>query len=156
MILEPDFLDFIDLLNKYEVEYMIVGAHALAFFGRPRNTGDLDIWVNSSKENVDKLLMVLNDFGFGSLGLKSEDFTKENQVVQLGYPPLRIDILNSLSGLNFDQAYLNKLEAKIDRKKVWIIGLDEFVKNKRASGRKKDLGDLELLEKLKKRRKGKI
>ena len=153
MILEPDFLEFIELLNKNEVEYLLVGAHALAFFGRPRNTGDLDIWINSSGGNAVKILNVLNDFGFGSLGLKTEDFTKKNQVVQLGYPPLRIDILNSLSGVTFQEAYSNRINTQIKGITIWVIGLDEFRKNKLATGRKKDLGDLELLEKMKKKRK---
>lgn len=151
MILEPDFLEFIELLNKHEVEYLVVGAHALAFFGRPRNTGDLDIWINSSPCNAVKLLDVLDDFGFGSLGLKTEDFTKENQVVQLGYPPLRIDILNSLSGLTFQEAYSNRINTQINGITIWVIGLKEFHKNKLATGRKKDLGDIELLEKMKKK-----
>lgn len=153
MILEPDFLEFIELLNKNEVEYLLVGAHALAFFGRPRNTGDLDIWINSSGGNAVKILNVLNDFGFGSLGLKTEDFTKKNQVVQLGYPPLRINILNSLSGVTFQEAYSNRINAQIKGITIWVIGLDEFRKNKLATGRKKDLGDIELLEKMKKKRK---
>lgn len=153
MILEPDFLEFIELLNKNEVEYLLVGAHALAFFGRPRNTGDLDIWINSSGGNAVKILNVLNDFGFGSLGLKTEDFTKKNQVVQLGYPPLRIDILNSLSGVTFQEAYSNRINTQIKGITIWVIGLDEFRKNKLATGRKKDLGDIELLEKMKKKRK---
>lgn len=153
MILEPDFLEFIELLNKNEVEYLLVGAHALAFFGRPRNTGDLDIWINSSGGNAVKILNVLNDFGFGSLGLKTVDFTKKNQVVQLGYPPLRIDILNSLSGVTFQEAYSNRINTQIKGITIWVIGLDEFRKNKLATGRKKDLGDIELLEKMKKKRK---
>ena len=94
MIFEKDFVDFIELLNVHQVEYMIVGAHALAFHGRPRHTGDLDIWIKPSFDNADKMVKVLKDFGFGSLGLTKEDFIKENNVTQLGYPPLRIDILN--------------------------------------------------------------
>jgi len=94
MIFEKDFVDFIELLNAHQVEYMVVGAHALAFHGRPRHTGDLDIWIKPSSANADKMVKVLKDFGFGSLDLTKEDFIKKNNITQLGYPPLRIDILN--------------------------------------------------------------
>src|SRR5476651_466363 len=114
MILEKDFQEFIELLNKHEVAYMVVGAHALAFHGRPRHTGDLDIWINPSEQNAIKLVDVLNEFGFGSLGLTKSDFLKENYVTQLGYPPLRIDILNTISGVEFDEAYANKVTGDVD------------------------------------------
>lgn len=99
MIFEEDFVDFINLLNRHKVEYMVVGAHALAFHGRPRHTGDLDIWIKPSIFNAEKMINVIDDFGFSSLGLVKEDFLKDNYVTQLGYPPLRIDILNSISGV---------------------------------------------------------
>ncbi len=99
MIFEQDFIDFIELLNLHKVEYMVVGAHALAFHGRPRHTGDLDIWIKPSFDNATKMVNVIDDFGFSSLGLAKEDFLKENYVTQLGYPPLRIDILIQYQGL---------------------------------------------------------
>ena len=102
--------DFIELLNLHHVDYMIVGAHALAYHGRPRQTGDLDIWIKPSPENASRMITVLNDFGFGSLGLTEQNFLKDNYVTQLGYPPLRIDILNAISGVEFDEGYSNKLE----------------------------------------------
>ena len=151
MIFEQDFIDFIDLLNLHRVDYMIVGAHALAYHGRPRHTGDLDIWIKPSNENATRMVWVLNDFGFGSLGLKEEDFLKENYVTQLGYPPLRIDILNAISGVEFDEAYNNKIVGEIDDLQVNFINVTEFIKNKEASGRKKDLGDIESLKKSKKK-----
>lgn len=147
MIFEQDFIDFIDLLNLYGVDYMIVGAHALAYHGRPRHTGDLDIWINPSTDNASKMVSVLKDFGFGSLGLTQEDFLKENYVTQLGYPPLRIDILNAISGVEFEEAYVNKIDGDIDGLKVHFININEFIKNKQASGRKKDLGDIAALKK---------
>jgi len=147
MIFEQDFKDFIELLNQHKVDYMIVGAHALAFHGRPRHTGDLDIWIKPSNENADKLIAVLDDFGFGSLGLTKADFLKENYVTQLGYPPLRIDILNTISGVEFDDAYSNKVVGNIDDLNVNFISIAEFIQNKEASGRKKDLGDIAALKK---------
>jgi hypothetical protein len=147
MIFEQDFIDFIELLNLHKVHYMIVGAHALAYHGRPRHTGDLDIWIKPSSENAIKMVTVLKDFGFGSLGLTEEDFLKENYVTQLGYPPLRIDILNTISGVEFDDAYHNKVDGQVDDLKVNFINIADFIKNKEASGRKKDFGDIESLRK---------
>eukprot|EP01132_Coremiostelium_polycephalum_P012257 gene12257-14987_t len=147
MIFEQDFIDFIELLNLHHVDYMIVGAHALAYHGRPRHTGDLDIWIKPSHENASKMIAVLNDFGFGALGLSQQDFLKDNYVTQLGYPPLRIDILNAISGVEFDQAYKNKVEGEVDGLMVNFINVVEFIKNKEATGRKKDLGDVASLKK---------
>jgi len=151
MIFEPDFIDFIELLNKHQVEYLVVGAHALAFHGRPRHTGDLDIWIRPSLENASKLVKTINDFGFGSLGLTVEDFIKENYVTQLGYPPLRIDILNSISGVFFEEAYLHKINGEIEGMKISFISVQDFIENKKASGRSKDFADIELLKKPKKK-----
>lgn len=149
MIFEQDFIDFIELLNQHHVAYMVVGAHALAFHGRPRHTGDLDIWIKPNNDNAAKMVAVLNDFGFGSLHLTKADFLKENYVTQLGYPPLRIDILNSISGVEFDEAFANKIVSEIDDLVVNFINITEFIKNKQASGRPKDLGDIDSLKKRK-------
>jgi hypothetical protein len=144
---EKDFIDFIELLNIHQVEYMVVGAHALAYHGRPRHTGDLDIWIKPSVGNAEKMVTVLKDFGFSSLGLIKEDFLKENHVTQLGYPPIRIDILNAISGVNFDEAYLNKIDGEVDDLKISYISISDFIANKQATGRAKDLGDIQALEK---------
>lgn len=146
MIFEPDFVDFISLLNLHKVDYMIIGAHALAFHGRPRHTGDLDVWIKPDEENAFKMLAVINDFGFGSLGISEQDFLKDNYITQLGYPPLRIDILNNISGVSFDEAYENKVDGEIDDLKVSFINVNEFIKNKEATGRPKDLGDIDSLK----------
>lgn len=130
---------------------MVIGAHALAYHGRPRHTGDLDIWIKPSPENASKMLAVLNDFGFGSLGLTEHDFLKDSYVTQLGYPPLRIDILNTISGVEFEEAYANKVSGEVDELKVNFINVNEFIKNKQATGRKKDLGDIASLKKNKNR-----
>lgn len=149
MIFEKDFVDFIELLNIYQVEYLVVGAHALAFHGRPRHTGDLDIWIKPSIANANKMVNVLKEFGFGSLGLTKEDFIKENHVTQLGYPPLRIDILNSISGVEFEDAYQTKMETEVDGLRIFYINVNHFITNKKATGRAKDLGDIESLKKKK-------
>ena len=151
MIFENDFIDFIEFLNLHQVEYMVVGAHALAFHGRPRHTGDLDIWIKPSFENAEKMVKVLKDFGFDSLGLTKDDFLKENYVTQLGYPPLRIDILNAISGVNFDEAYSGKVIGQYDDLSVPFINILDFIANKQASGRPKDLGDINALQKPKKK-----
>ncbi|MDB5005579.1 MAG: nucleotidyltransferase family protein [Mucilaginibacter sp.] len=128
---------------------MVIGAHALAFHGRPRHTGDLDIWIEPSKENAVKMVAVLKEFGFGSLNLTEADFLKINYVTQLGYPPLRIDILNSISGVEFTEAYKNKIVGEIDGLSINFINVAEFIQNKEASGRQKDLGDIAALNKKK-------
>jgi hypothetical protein len=147
MTLDPDFEDFIKLLNHYEVEYMIIGGYAMAFHGRPRYTGDLDIWINISEPNAQKMLRVLEEFGFSSLNFKEEDFLKENLINQIGYPPLRIDILTSIDGINFDDAYPKKQVITIEDFTANYIGLNELIKNKNASGRQQDLVDVKTLQK---------
>lgn len=150
MIFEKDFIDFIELLNIHKVEYMVVGAHALAFHGRPRHTGDLDIWIKPSADNANKMVEVLKDFGFGSLGLTNEDFLKENYVTQLGYPPLRIDILNAISGVNFDDAYNGRIIGTEGDLTISFINISDFIANKQATGRSKDIGDIDALRRPKK------
>ena len=149
MILEKDFEDFIKLLNKYKVAYMIVGGYALALHGKPRHTGDLDIWIDVSEDNATKLVMVLQEFGMGSLGLDKEDFLKPGFISQIGYPPLRIDILNSIDGISFCDASqgMQKIQLEDDLV-VNFIGLDDFLVNKQASGRKQDLADIKEIKKL--------
>ena len=96
MILEKDFEDFVVLLNKYHVDYMVVGGYALAFHGKPRHTGDLDIWIDISSNNAEKMLLVIAEFGMASLGIEKDDFLRKGIITQIGYPPLRIDILNEI------------------------------------------------------------
>ncbi|HTD99419.1 MAG TPA: nucleotidyltransferase [Mucilaginibacter sp.] len=150
MTLDQDFEDFVVLLNKHSVDYMIVGGYALAFHGKPRHTGDLDIWIDVSEENALKMLNVINDFGMASLGMEKFDFLKKGIITQIGYPPLRIDILNEIDGVNFKDAYPNKLIIDVDGLLVNYIGLDDLIKNKQASGRHQDISDINELNKLKK------
>jgi len=133
MIFEQDFIDFVQLLNEHEVKYMVVGAYALSLHGRPRHTGDLDIWIKPDKDNAQKMIKVIKDFGFEGLGLSDDDFLREDYVTQLGYPPLRIDILNSISGVDFDEAYTEKVETEIDDLKIYFISANDFIK-KRSTG----------------------
>ena len=144
-MLNKDFREFVELLNSIGVEYLIIGGYALAAHGHPRYTGDLDIWIRSSPSNVDRLLDVLARFGFGGLGLKGEDFLKPESIVQLGYPPSRIDLLTSIDGVDFETSYARRVVMNVAGVDLPIIGVDEFRANKRAVGRAKDLADLESL-----------
>lgn len=150
MTLDKDFEDFVALLNQYEVTYMVIGGYALAFHGKPRHTGDLDIWIDLAEDNAEKMIKVIIGFGMASLGLKKRDFLQEGGITQIGYPPLRIDILNEIDGVNFNEAYPNKLIIDVDGLPVNYIGLDDLIKNKEASGRRQDLTDVDTLNKLKK------
>jgi hypothetical protein len=146
MTLDPDFEDFIKLLNLHQVDYMIIGGYAMAFHGKPRYTGDLDIWIDISEMNAQKMLLVIRDFGFSSLGFEKEDFLRENLINQLGYPPLRIDILTSIDGISFKNAYPQKKVIMIDDFTANYIGLIDLIQNKNASGRQQDLVDVQTLE----------
>jgi len=152
MILSKDFEDFVVQLNKHDVTYMVIGGYALAFHGKPRHTGDMDIWIDLSDDNAQKMVSVINDFGMASLGLKKIDFLQKGGITQIGYPPLRIDILNEIDGIDFKDAYRNKLIIDIEGLPVNYIGLDDLIRNKQASGRKQDLSDVNALNKLKKKK----
>jgi hypothetical protein len=145
MELNQDFKEFIQLLNEKQVEYLVVGGYAVAFHGYPRYTGDIDIWIAISKENAEKVMQVLKDFGFGSLAISEEDFLKQDLVIQLGYEPIRIDILTSLTALSFAECYDFAVLANLDDLLVKFINLENLKKNKLATGRQKDLGDVENL-----------
>ena len=149
MTLAQDFEDFVKLLNLHEVEYMVVGGYALAFHGKPRHTGDLDIWINISENNAARMLGVLKDFGLSSMGFKKEDFLKPGYVSQIGYPPLRIDILNTIDAVEFKDAVQNMNQIKLENDfMINYIGLKDFVKNKKSSGRSQDLADIQEIEKI--------
>ncbi|OHD69809.1 MAG: hypothetical protein A2W19_09545 [Spirochaetes bacterium RBG_16_49_21] len=147
MELQQDFKELLESLNVHRVEYMIVGGYALAFYGAPRYTGDIDVFIKPNEENAQRVLDALDEFGFGSIGLGKSDFTHPNKVVQLGVPPVRIDIITSISGVSWEDAYGGRVEGKYGDTPVFFIGLNEFIKNKRAIGRQKDLADIEALGK---------
>ena len=145
MEVQPDFRDLLALLNAHGVEYVIVGAHALAYYGAPRYTGDMDVYVRPGIENARRIMTALKDFGFGSVGLTESDFSALDRIIQLGYPPVRVDLVTSLTGVSWDEVSDHKISAKYGDVPVHYIGRREFVANKRACGRKKDLADLEAL-----------
>jgi predicted nucleotidyltransferase len=146
MALSKDWREFLELLNSRGVDYVIVGAQSLAFHGRPRYTGDLDILVRPTLENARLLLAVLNQFGFEQSSFKETDFLQPEQIIQLGRAPSRIDLLTSLTGVAIDEAFNPKISALIDGIPVFILGRDALIRNKRAVGRPQDLADLSALE----------
>ena len=143
--LPNDFKDFLKLLNSNEVEYLVVGGYAVGYYGNPRSTGDLDIWVAVGPRNIQRLLGVLQEFGFSKDRLPSDLFQSHDQVVRMGIPPIRIEILTSISGVKFEDCYASRNTDTIDGVRVDLIDLENLKKNKRAAGRHKDLGDLEVL-----------
>jgi len=145
MEIQPDFKELLELLNVKQVNYIIVGGYALAHHGAPRFTGDIDIYVEPNSENAQKVVNALDDFGFGSLELKIEDFETPDKVVQLGVPPVRVDIITSISGVTWEDAFSGCVDGTYGDVPVKYIGLNEFLINKRTTGRKKDLADLEAL-----------
>jgi hypothetical protein len=146
MKVERDYEEFLELLNVHDVKYCIVGAFALAFHARPRYTKDLDIFINPTPDNASKVIRVLKEFGFEDINLTEKDFEKEDQVIQLGYEPVRIDLLTSITGCTFNEVWENKVVSKYGSTRVNFIGKRELIKNKRSSGRKQDLADLDVIE----------
>ncbi len=144
-MLNNDFKEFIQLLNVHSVRYLVVGGYAVAFHGHPRYTKDIDIWILLDKTNAKKMLDVLNAFGFSSLGLTEDDFLKKDNIIQLGNPPNRINILTDLSGVIFDECYPQKKNINIDGVAINFIDVESLIQNKKASGRHQDLADIENL-----------
>jgi hypothetical protein len=145
-VLNRDFKEFIQSLNDNRVRYLVVGGYAVAFHGHPRYTKDIDIWIEMNPENATNVVNTLKQFGFGSLNLKEEDFLAPDQIIQLGYPPSRIDLITTLPGVDFVTCYISRIMIEVDGTQVNFIDLDSLKKNKRASGRHQDLADLENLE----------
>jgi hypothetical protein len=150
MALSRDLKEFLQLLGAHEVRFMLVGAHAVAVHGYPRNTTDVDFWVERSRTNAERIVAALEDFGFGSLGLRLEDLSEGEHVIQLGREPNRIDILTSLTGLEFDACWERRLQTTFEGAQLPVIGLEDLLRNKRLTGRLKDLADVEEFEKRKK------
>ena len=147
MPLNSDLREFVALLNSNEVEYLIVGAYAVAFHGYPRYTADLDVLVRPSSQNTGRLLRALKEFGFDSLGITPEDFQSPDCVIQLGVQPNRVDLLTSVSGVTFDEAWASRCLADLDGIPTNFIGREELIRNKEATGRKRDMGDADELRK---------
>ncbi|MGB7874436.1 MAG: hypothetical protein WBL25_08625 [Anaerolineales bacterium] len=145
-MLNKDFKEFIQSLNDNNVRYLVVGGYAVALHGYPRYTKDMDIWVELTDKNASKIVKALNQFGFGSLDLQESDFTVPDQIIQLGYPPRRIDILTTLPGVEFSDCFPAHIAVDVEGVSVNFIDLENLKKNKKATGRHQDLADLENLE----------
>jgi hypothetical protein len=142
MPLTKDSREFIECLRSNRVEFLIVGALAVSWHGFPRYSGDIDFFVRRDRENALRLMAALQQFGFGSLGITLDDLSVENRVVQLGVEPNRIDLMTSISGVTFEEAWRSRVTASLDGIEVDFIGREALIRNKRASGRSKDLIDV--------------
>ncbi len=145
MEIQKDFREFLALLIEHEVRFMIVGGYALAYHGAPRFTGDIDVFIKPDRENAARIINALDDFGFSSLEITIDDFQDENKVVQLGLPPVRIDIITSISGVTWEEADASKEPGLYGDVSVFYIGKSQYIINKRATGRTKDIADIEAL-----------
>ena len=144
MKLHPDFSDFVEALNDNNVKYVVVGSFALAFHGSPRATGDIDFWIRPTTSNAKALIKALEVFGFGALDISEEDIVS-GKIIQLGFPPVRIDIITIIDGLIPEEIWDTKEKGKLGPHDVFYLGKEAFIKNKRTMRRHKDLADLELL-----------
>lgn len=145
-MLNPDYRDILSAFNDERVEFLLVGAYALAVHGAPRATGDLDLWIRPSEENARRTWRALVRFGAPLEELRETDLTTPGTVIQLGREPRRIDLLTTIDGITFDEAWASRKEVVVDVLAIPVIGRDEFLRNKRATGRLKDLADAERLE----------
>lgn len=145
--MNDDFLDLLTSLVAEGARFMVVGAHAMAVHGVPRATGDLDVWIDAGGDNPGRVLAAVVRFGapVDALGLSTRDFAQADRVVQIGLPPRRIDLLTSLSGLRFEQAWPRRVTQRIGAIDVPFLGREDLIRNKRTTGRTKDLADLEAL-----------
>lgn len=145
--MSPDFRDLLSTFNAHRVEYLVVGAHALAAHGYVRATGDLDVWVRPDPANARRVIDALRAFGAPLQDLTAEDLTRAGTVFQIGVAPVRIDVLTSIDGVTFDEAWTDRLSAKFVDMPVPVLSARNLIKNKRTVGRMQDLADVEWLEK---------
>lgn len=145
-MLDKNFKDMLNALNDAGAEYLVVGAHALGAYGQPRATGDFDIWIRTTPENVDRVWVALETFGAPRRKLTKSDLCTPDNVYQIGVAPYRIDIVTSITGVEFEDAWVNRNQTTIDGIRVAVISRDDLLKNKRATGRPKDLADVAWLE----------
>lgn len=145
MELQKDIREFVELLLSEKVDFLLVGGYALAVHGAPRFTEDIDFLIHLSPENADRLIQVIENFGFGDLEIEKDDFLKPKFVIQLGMAPNRIDILTGIDGLNWEETWESKIDYELDGLPIHVIGKKQLIKNKLASGRTKDLADAERL-----------
>lgn len=148
MRVEKDFKEFIALLNRHDVHYLIIGGFAYSFYAEPRYTKDIDILIEQTQENAKKILDAIKDFGFEDLRLTEKDFLEAGQTIQLGMDPVRIDILTSVKGVDFPKFWQNRVTGRYGDIFVFFISKPDLIHCKRISGRKQDLADIEKLEKI--------
>jgi predicted nucleotidyltransferase len=144
-LLPDDFRDFLKLCNQKRVKYLLIGGYAVGYYGYPRATGDLDVWIERSTENAARMVAVLKEFGFDVPELSVELFLEPGKIVRMGVPPIRLEILNDISGVEFAECYPVRQRGRFDGIKVDVIRLADLKANKAAAGRPKDLDDLEHL-----------
>jgi hypothetical protein len=140
-----DFREFLNLLNLRGVEYLVVGGYAVGFHGFPRATGDLDVWIGISRGNAEKTAAVLRQFGFDLPEVKAEMFMRKDNIARMGVPPVRIEIMTSISGVSFEECFAERQVVEIEGVNVNFISLRHLKENKRLAGRHQDLADLERL-----------
>ncbi len=145
LVLSPDFKEFLKLLKEYDVRYLLIGGYAVGYHGYARATGDMDIWIAIHPDNAQKIVAVLKAFGFDHPDLNAELFLRENKIIRMGMPPVRLEITTSISGVEFDECYQARIVDELDGVEVNLIDLENLKKNKKASGRSKDIADLEKL-----------
>jgi hypothetical protein len=148
MHLPAEWNEFISLLGAHSVRYLVVGAHALAAHGRPRATGDIDFWVEPSRKNAERVCAALGEFGFAALANQVDEFAIPERMATLGVPPLRIDVMTSVDGLTFSDAWPSRLVATVDGQEMHFLSLEHLRANKIASGRPKDMADVALIDEL--------
>jgi hypothetical protein len=141
-----DFEEFLKLLNSKEIEYLVIGGYAVGFYGYPRSTGDMDIWIAIDEKNALKMVEALRQFGFALPDLKKEIFLEEKKVIRMGIPPMRLEILTSIDGVRFEACFKNRVVADFRNFKVNFISKNDLLLNKRASGRPQDLADFNKLQ----------
>jgi hypothetical protein len=144
--MNPDYRDILSAFRAAHVEFLLVGAYAMAAYGLPRATGDIDLWVRCNSENASKIMMALTNFGAPLSGITEEDFTKPDLVFQVGVAPRRVDILTSIDGIDFEEAWLEHTNLALEGEEVPVISRTHLIRNKRASGRPKDRVDVIWLE----------
>jgi predicted nucleotidyltransferase len=145
MKLPNDFKEFLKLLNANKVEYLLIGGYAVGYYGYPRATADMDIWIAMNPANADRIVAVLREFGFNPPDLSSGLFLKEKQIIRMGVPPVRIELATTISGVNFSECYAERMVDELDGVKVNLISLKHLKTNKKASGRHQDIADIEKL-----------
>ena len=144
-MLPSDFKEFLKLLNEHKVKYLLIGGYAVGYHGYPRATNDIDVWIENSQDNSQNILSAIKEFGFDVPELTADLFKNNKNIIRMGKAPMRIEVIIDIDGVEFNKCYKNRITAKIDGINVDIISLPDLKSNKKASGRNKDLADLDYL-----------